>query len=232
MGSQRKIITPRVILQVLLSIVLIPSLPLLISWHWNWWEASLYAVFSILSFAISSLLAARRHPDIIVERAHYMQYEDAKLWDKQLAPFIWIGGIVMMVVAGLDQWFRWPPTYSLLLKILAGFIIVTGYSLTSYALIENRFFSGMVRLQIDRGHQVVSNGPYQWVRHPGYAGAILTYLATPIFLDSSWAFLPAVFTIILLVIRTAKEDQFLLDELKGYHDYAKQVHYRLLPGIW
>ena len=73
----------------------------------------------------------------------------------------------------------------------------------SYALIENRFFSGMVRIQTERGHQVVSSGPYRWMRHPGYAGALVTYLATPLFLDSIWAFLPAVFLTVVLVIRTS-----------------------------
>ena len=104
--------------------------------------------------------------------------------------------------------------------------------LASYALIENRFFSGMVRLQIDRGQKVVSSGPYRWMRHPGYAGALLTYLATPLFLDSLWAFLPVVALLIVLVIRTALEDRTLGAELEGYRDYAQRVRYRLLPGVW
>jgi protein-S-isoprenylcysteine O-methyltransferase Ste14 len=117
-------------------------------------------------------------------------------------------------------------------KILALAIILAGYALGSYALIENRFFSGMVRIQTDRGHNVVSSGPYHWLRHPGYAGALLAYLATPFFLDSLWAFLPAVLLTILLVIRTALEDRTLQDELTGYREYAGLVRYRLLPGLW
>jgi len=70
------------------------------------------------------------------------------------------------------------------------------------------------------------------VRHPGYAGALLTYLATPYFLDSRWAFLPVVFITIVLVIRTNLEDKVLQDELEGYRDYARRVRYRLLPGVW
>ncbi len=232
MSEQKMTITPRVILQLLFFIVLIPLLPLLISRHWDWWEAWIYAIVSILGFAISRVLAARRHPDIIAERAHYMQHENAQSWDRRLAPLLGLGGILIMVVFGLVELLGWSPSFNVSLKIIAFLIILAGYSLGSYALIENRFFSGVVRLQMDRGQQVVSSGPYRWVRHPGYAGALLTYLATPVFLDSSWAYLPTVFIMILLVIRTALEDRFLQDELEGYREYARWVRYRLLPGVW
>jgi len=113
---------------------------------------------------------------------------------------------------------------------LAG--ILAGYALGSYALVENRFFSGMVRIQTERGHQVVSSGPYRWLRHPGYAGALITYLGTPLFLDSVWGFVPVVLLAILLVVRTRLEDRTLQEELPGYRDYAGRVRYRLLPGVW
>ena len=136
------------------------------------------------------------------------------------------------MVAGLDALFGWSSTFSVPLKILALIIIMAGYALGSYALIENRFFSVMVRLQTDRGHQVVSSGPYRWMRHPGYAGSLWSNLAVPLFLDAPWAFLPAAFLMIVLVIRTSLEDRTLQDELSGYRDYAKRVRYRLLPGVW
>ncbi|HEY59793.1 MAG TPA: isoprenylcysteine carboxylmethyltransferase family protein [Anaerolineae bacterium] len=232
MNNQQRLISPGVIVQMLFFIVVIPFLPLLISRRWNWWEAWVYAIISILGFAISRMLAARRHPDLITERARFMQHANAKPWDKLLAPFLGLGGGLVMLVAGLDALFGWSPMFSLPLKILSLLIILAGYALGSYALIENRFFSGMVRLQTDRGHQVVSSGPYRWMRHPGYAGALLTYLATPLFLNSGWAFLPTVFIAILMLIRTNLEDRFLQDELEGYCDYVKRVCYRLLPGIW
>jgi protein-S-isoprenylcysteine O-methyltransferase Ste14 len=232
MKDQQRLITPRVILQLLFFIVFIPFLPLLISRHWDWWEAWVYALSGILNFAISRVLAARRHPDLIAERARYMQHENAKAWDKLLAPFLGLGGILMMLVAGLDALFGWPPTYSLPLKILSLVIILAGYALGSYALIENRFFSGVVRIQADRGQRVVSSGPYRWMRHPGYAGSILAYLVIPFLLDSGWAFLPAVLSNAILVIRTDLEDKTLQNELEGYRDYARRVPYRLLPGVW
>ncbi len=232
MNHQDKTFTPRVVVQVLVFIVVIPFLPLLISWRWDWWEAWVYAIVCIFGFAISRALAARRHPDLLAERARFTQHEDAKSWDKTLAPLVGLGGGLIPLAAGLEARFGGGTTFSLPLKLLALAIILAGYALGSYALIENRYFSGMVRIQSDRDHRVVSSGPYGWVRHPGYTGALLTYWATPIFLDARWAFLPVAFITAVLVIRTKLEDETLQEELEGYRAYAERIKYRLLPGVW
>ena len=122
--------------------------------------------------------------------------------------------------------------FGLPLELIAILLYLFGFAWGSYALITNRYFSGMVRLQTDRGHQVVTGGPYRFMRHPGYAGAILTYIAIPLFLDSVWAFLPVVLFLIVVVVRTRLEDNFLQAELPGYKEYAQKVRYRLIPGIW
>ncbi len=194
--------------------------------------ALLYGLVLVLGFVISRILAARRNPDIIAERAKMLQHEDAKPWDKVLAPLVGLGGGLIPLVAGLDALFGRSASFSLLIKLVALFVIVASYGLASYALIENRFFSGVVRIQTERGHHVISGGPYHWMRHPGYAGALLTYLATPFFLDSRWTFVPAIFLTVVLIIRTALEDKTLQEELPGYREYAGRVRYRLLPGLW
>jgi len=232
MSDQKKKISPAAIVLMLFAILGIPFLPLLISWQWDWWEAWVYAIVFILGFAVSRLLAARRHPDLLSERAHYMHQTDAKAWDKKLSPMVGLGSGFIPLVAGLDALFSWSASFSLHVKILALVIILVGFALGSYALIENRFFSGMVRIQVERGHRVVSGGPYRWVRHPGYAGSLLAYLASPIWLDSWWALLPAIIITILLFIRTYLEDKTLQDELDGYREYASKVRFRLIPGIW
>jgi len=232
MDAIQKTISPRMIIIMLFFIVVVPALPLLISRHWNWWEAWVYFILYIVSFAISRLLAARNNPGIIKERAQFMQHDNTQSWDKLLAPLTGFGGGLIPLIAGLDELFGWSLAYSINLKIMALIIILAGYVLASYALITNHFFSGTVRLQTERGHHVISGGPYRWLRHPGYFGAILTYLVTPIFLDSFWVFVPAVFITLILVIRTALEDRFLQKELQSYREYAQQVRYRLIPGIW
>ncbi len=220
MNDKKEKIPLRAIIQMLLFIVVIPFLPLLISWRCDWWEAWAFAGINIVGFAVSRMLAARRHPDLIAERARFMRYENAKQFDRILAPLVGMGGGVMPLIAGLDELFGWSPAFSLSVKIMSIVLILAGYMLASYALIENRFFSGMVRIQTDRGHHVISGGPYRWIRHPGYAGSLITYPVIPLLLDSYWIFLPAALIIILLFIRTYLEDNTLQKELPGYSDYV------------
>jgi len=237
MSVQKKPTLPRVIVPMLLIVVVVPLLPLLISGRWGWWEAWVYFIVCVLGFVVSRILASRRSPDLLAERSRFMQHEDAKPWDRLLAPLVSIGGGLIPLVAGLDARFGWSAPggaspFGSLVKALALLVLLASYALGAYALIENRFFSGMVRIQKDRGQRVISTGPYAWVRHPGYAGALLTYLATPFFLDSLWALLPLALLVVALVIRTRLEDQTLQNELEGYREYAGRVRYRLIPGVW
>jgi len=232
MNNQHKTLSLRIVVQLLFLVVLMPFLPLLISWRWEWWEAWVYAIISILGFAISRMLLAQRHPDLLAERIRFLQHHNDKRWDRILAPLVGLGCGLVPMVAGLDARFGWSPSITQSMKILSLVILLAGYFLGSYALLENRFFSYLVRIQAERAHQVVSSGPYRWIRHPGYAGLLLANLATPAFLDSRWAFLSVGFLMVVLVIRTALEDRFLQDELAGYADYARRIRYRLLPGVW
>ena len=217
---------------MLIVIVFIPLMPLLISQRWEWWEAWVYAAVCILGFAVSRMLAARRNPDLLAERARFLKHEDTAPWDKILAPLVGIGGNLVPVAAGFDAFYNWPPTGSLALRIAVLGVLMAGYALGAYALIENRYFSGVVRIQTERGHKVISSGPYRWIRHPGYSSAFLSYLATPVLLDSYWAMLPALLLLVVLVIRTRLEDRYLQENLGGYREYARKVHFRLLPGLW
>lgn len=232
MSETKRTFTLRVIVQLLIVVVLLPLLPILISGAWNWWEAWIYAVISAVGFILSRWLAAKRHPDILRERARSMELQDAKAWDRILAPVMALGSVVILVVAGFDKLYGWSPPFSPFIKILALIVILLGYALGAWALMENRFFSGVVRIQTDRGHQVVTTGPYRFVRHPGYVGVLWTYLVLPLFLDSLWAFIPAVLTLAASILRTALEDTTLQKELPGYKEYMQKTKYRLFPGIW
>lgn len=228
----QRLFSPGVVARLLLVLVLLPFSPILITGRWGWWEAWAYGLMAVLGFAISRVLAARRHPDLIAERARFVSHEDIKPWDRVLGRLVGLGGGVVPVVAGIEARWGMSAPFALGTKLVGLLLIVAGYALASYAMIENRFFSAVVRLQQDRGHYVVSSGPYRWVRHPAYAGGLLSFVGMPLLLSSRWAAVPAVVLMILLVVRTALEDKTLRDELPGYSEYAARVRYRLVPRVW
>ena len=116
---------------------------------------------------------------------------------------------------------------------VAGWLVfLLSYGLTSWAMSVNRWFSTVVRIQADRGQHVVSDGPYRFVRHPGYLGGIGGFVAMPVVLGSLWGLVGTVSLIVILIIRTYLEDRMLARELPGYADYAKTVRRRLVPGVW
>jgi protein-S-isoprenylcysteine O-methyltransferase Ste14 len=217
---------------LLVFIVIIPMLPLIISGHWDWWEAWVYFALSVGGFILSRYLAGRKHPDLLAERGKFLEHENPERWDKQLAPLMGILGAAIPIVAGLDGRFGPSADFGWMVKVVALILFMASYSLGTAALMANRFFSGVVRLQTERGHHVVDTGPYRWVRHPGYLGALLAYVATPFLLDSWWTFIPVALTFILIVTRTNLEDNFLKESLEGYLDYADRVRNRLIPGLW
>ncbi len=213
-------------------IIGVPLLPLLISGDWDWWEAWAYAVVNILGFAASRALANRKNPDLLAERGKFLQHDNPEPWDKILSPLMGLGGGLIPLVVGLEARFGLGFSFPLWVRLAALALLIVGYGLGAYALIANRYFSGMVRIQSERGHQVITSGPYRWMRHPGYAGGLLSYLATPFLLESRWAFVPVVLITIILVLRTSLEDQTLQEKLAGYREYAQEVRYRLVPGLW
>lgn len=232
MADRSSEITPRTILRLLLVVVVIPCLPVLLTGRWDWWQAWVFALISVLGFALSRGLAARRHPDLIAERANAVMGTGTRSFDKLLAPLVVLGGLLLPPLAGLEARYGHTTGFGLPVEIIALAAILAGYIIGSWALIENRFFAGTVRIQTERGHTVVTSGPYRWIRHPGYLGALVTYLATPFLLGSAWAIAPAILLVFVLIVRTQLEDQVLQQDLPGYRQYAARVRHRLLPGIW
>lgn len=232
MSNQRTAVTPGLVVKLLIFVVGVPFVPLLIARRWDWWEAWVCAAVGVLGFVISRSLVARRHPDLLTERARSLEHEDAAPWDRVLSPLVGLGIGLVLIVAGLDELLGWTPAFPLFVKLVSLVVTLLGYAFGTYAMTENCYFSGVVRIQRERGHTVVSTGPYRWVRHPGYAGALPSFLGWPVFLDSSWALVVAVPLVAALVLRTALEDRMLQEQLEGYREYAQRVRFRLVPGIW
>ena len=174
--------------------------------------------------------AVRRSPGLEDERR--TAASAAPAWDVAVVRAVGVATIGTIAVAGADLLTGWFPGVPLPVSVAASVVALAGAVLTYRAMCANAFFSSHVRVQADRGHVVVADGPYRVVRHPGYAGTGLFNLMLPMVLGSWLAFVPAVLLVGLLVWRTAREDRFLAENLDGYVAYASRVRYRVLPGIW
>jgi protein-S-isoprenylcysteine O-methyltransferase Ste14 len=199
----------------------------------QWWEGWAYAGMTLFVLVLSRSLILLKNPDMANERAEAGKKEDVKTWDKILVPLIAVySPLISWIIAGLDERFGWTPDLPDSIQIIALCLIFLGLMVSSWAMVVNRFFSSHVRIQTDRGHTVVSSGPYRVVRHPGYAGGVVAWIFAPVFFSSYWVAIPSIVVIVLTIIRTLLEDRTLQEELPGYREYTERVHYRLLPGIW
>ena len=231
--EEAKTVSPRQWIRLAVVYLLIPLILFICGGDFGWWQAWLYSILIVAAGLGGRMWAEQRHPGLTAERQNVENIQNAKSWDKVLAPLMALSiGFPMVIVAGLDHRYNWSSAFPLWL-IVAGFILVSlGYAFASWALAENRFFSSVVRIQTDRGHVVCDSGPYRFVRHPGYAGNVFALFGIVLALGSVWALIPAAVASIIAVIRTALEDRTLREELPGYLDYAGRVRYRLIPGIY
>jgi protein-S-isoprenylcysteine O-methyltransferase Ste14 len=197
------------------------------TFYWQGW-----VFFGIhLTFFLLFMFLFRDKMDLMMERIK--PGPGIKEWDKIFFAFYVPLNLTIFILSPLDGGkFHWSPDLPLYIYILAYAAYLSGVFVTVFAMWMNQFFSSIVRIQKERGHYVITDGPYKVVRHPGYSGAILLLVSMPIILGSLYGLIPAFLVVILLIIRTALEDKTLQHELEGYKGYTKQTKYRLLPGVW
>ncbi|MBZ0295512.1 MAG: isoprenylcysteine carboxylmethyltransferase family protein [Anaerolineae bacterium] len=201
-----------------------------LDWSWGWVLAIVYTACWIgLSIAL-----AIGNPELLNQRGQRVKQATVgtKKWDLVLVSIYVVLVLVQPFVAGLDWRNAWSAPVSPLVYVIGNLLMILGFVPLTWSMIANRYFEQSVRIQESRGHQVATGGPYRFVRHPGYTGVILQFLALPIAVGMWAALIPGAIGIVVFVIRTALEDRTLQEELPGYAEYAQQTRYRLIPGIW
>lgn len=196
----------------------------------EWWPGWAALALTTAWILATGVVIVRHHPDLLAERLG--PRKGAKRWDTIIMSFHGILQLGVYIVAGLDQRYRWLPSLPAISQVGALIICCLGYGMVVWASAANAFFSQIVRVQIERGHRVVTGGPYRYIRHPAYAGGILAEVCVPILLGSWWALVIGLVDAAVMALRAVLEDRTLRDELPGYAEYASEVRYRLVPGVW
>ncbi len=196
----------------------------------NWFDAWIYIAGYLVFLIVYAVWAFRNDPNLLKERSRVAS--NTKGWDKLIMSLYTVLLFCLFILVSLDAGrFHWSSS-PLFLKLIGWLGLIFAAWLIFWVIRTNTYASRVARIQADRGQTVISSGPYQFVRHPMYAGIIVLFLCTPLALGSFWGLIPAVLIDVLFFIRTELEDSMLRKELAGYEDYAKHIPYRLLPRIW
>jgi len=187
---------------------------------WTYMGVLLIPMFGVLVYFL------KKDPAVLERRLRAKEKESRQ---KLILVLGWPVFLGTFLLPGFDRRFGWsevPPA----LVIAADVLVLAGYLFFIRVLRENRFAGRTV--EVERGQQVITTGPYSVVRHPMYAAILPIYLFTPWALGSYWGMLPALLMPVILVARIFNEERVLSRELAGYPEYMRRVKYRLIPGLW
>ena len=197
-------------------------------WTWGW----VFNIVHTLVWVSMTVALIVANPELLNARGK--REKGTKGWDMVLLSLYGLAWLAMLIVAALDVRYGWTAaTTPVVAGVVGAGLMIAGFALTTWGMIVNRNFELTVRLQEDRGHAVTTTGPYRIVRHPGYTGVIASFfIGMPLVLWSLPALLPALVGAVVMIVRTAMEDNTLHNELPGYREFAQETRYRLLPGVW
>jgi protein-S-isoprenylcysteine O-methyltransferase Ste14 len=226
-----KTLTWRLVVQSIIWAAVIFALPFAGAGTFAWPEGWAYILLQFGIWSGMTLWLKKNNPELMRVRAE-LWTRTVKTWDKAIMITLLSGFMLLFLVPGIDavryQWSHVP--FSLKVIGFAGSIVSN--ALMFWVLKVNPYSSAAVEIQTERGHKVIMTGPYRYVRHPIYVGAILWAASIPLALGSVLTFIPVILLTPLIVARTYLEDRTLHKELDGYTDYAEKVKYRLIPGVW
>ncbi len=224
-GNDHKFVMMAVI-RLVLGLLFIGAMLFLPAGTWNYWQAWawLAALFTPMIFSLVYLVT--RDPSLLKRRIRTNETRTQQKW-------VIVGSttylLVIFILPGLDVRFGWSHVPAWVSLVSDG-IIVGAFTLYNLVLKTNTFASRVI--EVEAGQQVITSGPYAFVRHPMYLAMSLMMTASPIALGSYWAALPSFAFIFLLAARAKNEEELLMNELKGYREYMQKTRYRLFPGVW
>jgi protein-S-isoprenylcysteine O-methyltransferase Ste14 len=196
------------------------------------WPAAWVFLCTIAILGVAcGLWLARTDPALLAERMHPMMQHDQPAADKKFMLVFGFTALVWFLAIGLDERYQ-VSDVPVALRALGWAMLILSSGFIMWVMRENSFAIPVVKLQTERGHRVVSTGPYAWVRHPMYTATILFFVGAPLLLGSWWGVAMAPLFVVLFAIRTRIEERALIAGLPEYADYTARVRYRLLPGLW
>jgi protein-S-isoprenylcysteine O-methyltransferase Ste14 len=221
----------KLLLQNLIWVVALGALLFLPAGTLHWPAAWVFlATVGVLGLA-GGLWLAKTDPALLAERLRPTMQRDQPVADKKFMLAFGAVALIWFIAIGIDRRMH-PSEVPVPLQALGWTMLVLSCAFMMWVMRENSFAAPVIKLQTERGHRVVSTGPYAWVRHPMYSAIVVFFVGMPLLLGSWWGVALSPLFIVLYAVRTGIEERTLRAGLPGYADYAARVRYRLLPGVW
>jgi protein-S-isoprenylcysteine O-methyltransferase Ste14 len=221
----------KLLLQNLIWIVAMGALLFVPAGTLHWPAAWVFlGTIAILGIA-GGLWLAKIDPALLAERLHPMMQKDQPAADKKFMLVFGFVALIWFLAIGLDRRMH-GSDMPVALQALGFAMLLLSNGFMMWVMRENSFAAPVIKLQTERGHRVVSSGPYAFVRHPMYSGAIVFFVGASLLLGSWWGVAISPLFAVLLGVRVGIEERALIAGLLGYADYTRRVRYRLVPGLW
>jgi len=195
----------------------------------KYWQAWVYLIIFGTSSLLITLFLMKKDMELLKRRINAGPAAENERSQKVIQAFAQLIFMGIMIIPGFDHRFSWTnvPVY---LVIAGDIFVLLGFFIVFLVFKENSFTSAIIEIAEDQ--KVISTGPYKFVRHPMYSGALLLLIFTPLALGSFWSFPFVILMIIIIIYRLLDEEKFLLKNLTGYEAYCQKTHFRLIPQVW
>jgi protein-S-isoprenylcysteine O-methyltransferase Ste14 len=228
----RSAIVIRLILQTALLLLVMGAILFGAGGAWQWPQAWFFLGEFAISASAVSLWLAKHDPALLEQRLSSPVQRNQEPWDRIFMLFICVGFFGWLALMAMDaRRFLWSHV-PLWAQFLGAVLIALSMGLNWLTFRFNSFAVPQARVQPERGQRVATEGPYRFVRHPMYSGALLLFLGVPLLLGSWWGLAFALVLTVGLGLRAVREEGMLRRELAGYDEYARKVRFRLIPGLW
>ena len=211
-------------------LLVFPVLLLGLAGDWRWIEGWIFSAIFVLGSYATLLYLYFTDPELLNERYASPMQKEQKTWDKVLLSVFFLEFLIWFAIMPLDaKRFGWSATFPLWPRVAGMVLMSVGFYVLFAALKENTFAAPVVKMQKERGQEVISTGPYSIVRHPMYAGATLLFIGGPMLLSSNAGMVLSAFLVVTIAIRSVGEEAMLKEELPGYREYMRIVRWRMVP---
>jgi protein-S-isoprenylcysteine O-methyltransferase Ste14 len=196
---------------------------------WHYWQGWLFiAVFSVSTIGFTVYLALYDRP-LLERRMNAGPAHEKERSQKIIVSLIILAFFIFIILPPFDYRFGLSPVPAYL-SFVGDIVIVLSFLFIFWVLKVNSFAAANISVVDDQ--KVIDTGPYAYVRHPMYAGALWLFIGMPLALGS-WLTICLVPLILpVLFWRLLDEERILRRDLPGYNEYASRVRQRLIPYIW